>query len=74
MAKRGKGGRGADSLLTPLLDPKESGVVTPGSRSKYREPTDGTELEVYVHDDQVVVCSPAVHYFLYGTGVICCEL
>jgi hypothetical protein len=51
--KRNKGGRGADSLQTPLLDPKESAMSGPNSRTKYRESNDGTELEVYVHDDQV---------------------
>ena len=57
MKRGGKSGRaGSDSLLTPLIDSKDSGVVSPASRShSHNQGYDGTELEVFVKgdDDQV---------------------
>jgi hypothetical protein len=54
--KRNKGGRaGADSLLTPLIDSKDAGVVSPAARShSHNQSYDGTELEVFVKDDDQV--------------------
>ena len=57
MKRGGKSGRASsDSLLTPLIDSKDSGVVSPASRShSHNQVYDGTELEVFVKgdDDQV---------------------
>ena len=50
-----EGRKGTDSLLTPLIDSKDAGVVSPAARShSHNQGYDGTELEVFVKDDDQV--------------------
>ena len=68
MKRGGKSGRaGSDSLLTPLIDSKDSGVVSPASRShSHNQGYDGTELEVFVKDDDLV----RMHFlFVFHLGI-----